>query len=606
LGRSIRPESDTRSPWLLNRRLSRRRLIAHARILVATGGLVQIAGCSPISFQPSTPVPDIEAVETPASVPEQPEPTPETTPVESPEPTPTPVATPIPEPVPQVLRLAGTFFDIESHDPTELPDCLANAMTSAGLVRLNDAFTIEPDWAIAWEPLADREGWRFRLRLNDDGIGDSSITAHDFAASWLHLLESDESPSGRALLADVENAAAFLREEVPASDVGIVAVDDWTLDVALTHRRETFPMVVSSPLLQLRSPVPESNSGDSSCGWSGPFAVSVFDDTLATLFHRDEYWNPEPPSMERIEFLAYTSGLALTEFGQGELDMIRLSGSDAIRIREDSTQPGTVIAAMPERLIGLVPDPDVPPFDDPAVRRILSLSIDRRRLELIVEGRVIPAARMFPIGMFPMLDDAAAGIVTRFSVDDAYEELGGSMYPNPSDWPVFGIDVPALDSTLDRIARDVAVQLRENLGIQVPIRVHDPEEYREGLLERRYALSWLDWSYPYADPASVYAELFPGWRSGSVRVPWQHAEYDELLLAADSMENPEARANAWAGCEGLVQEHGAIIPLVHPVEYFQVQSWVEGLPLDGRGRFVAGRSIGLDFSRRLSISERPD
>lgn len=587
------------------RRTSRRVLLQRAPLLLAIGGLLQVSGCSPISFQATTPVPDPEPVETPASVPEQPESTPETTPEPDPEPTPTPEVTLPVEPVQQVLRLAGTFLDPDRHDPARLPECLANAMTHSGLIRLGESFQLEPDWAVAWEPLPDSEGWRFRIRVNESAGGaDQPLTAHDFASSWLHILESGNNLAARSLLLDIENAAAFVRGEVSASDVGIVVVDDWTLDVAMTHRRETFPAVVSSPLL--RPDFHRDDGATAGCHWNGRYTVSIFDDVLATLIPNADYWNDDPPDLDRIEFLAYPSGLALTEFGHGELEILKLAGNDSVRLHEDPSYQSLVTAAMPERVIGLVPDPEVPPFDDPVVRRVISKIIDRRRLELIVEGRVIPAARMFPTGMFPLLDDAAAGIVALFDVDDAYAELANALYPDPSEWPAFGLDIPAMDGFLDRIARDVVSQIRENLGIQVPIRVHDPVEYQEGIVERAYPLSWFDWTYPYADPASVYAELIPGWRKDDDLIPWDNAEYDELLLAADAMELPEPRANAWAGCEGLLQEHGAVIPLVHPLEYFLVQPWVEGFPRDGRGRLITGVNIGFDPGRSVSIGERPD
>jgi oligopeptide transport system substrate-binding protein len=588
------------------RRTSRRALLQRAPLLIAIGGLLQVSGCSPITFQPSTPVPGPEPLETPASVPEQPDPTPVPTPDPAiPDPSPTPDV-PIPaEPVQQVLRVAGTFLDPDRRDPTELPECLSNAMTHAGLLSLDESFQLEPDWAVAWEPLTDQDGWRFRIRVNEPaGESDQPLTASDVASSWLHILESEADLPGRSLLLDVENAPEFLRGEVPVSDVGIVALDDWTLEVVMAHQRETFPAVVTSPYLWPFPPQNESTVNE--CHWNGRYTVSIFDEVLATLIPNTSYWNDDPPGLQRIEYLAYSPGMALTEFGHGDLDLVKLSGSEAVRLREDSAMESMVVAAMPERLIGLVPDPEVPPFDDPVVRRVISRVIDRRRLELIVEGRVIPAARMFPSGMFPLLDDAAAGIVAQFDVDDAYADLANALYPDPEEWPSFGLDIPALDGFFDRIARDVASQLRENLDIQVPIRVHDPDEYREGVLNREFPFSWLDWTYPYADPAAVYAELIPGWRSEGFRIPWNHAEYDELLLAAEAMESQESRANAWAGCEGLLQEHGAVIPLVHPVDYFLVQPWVEGLPRDGRDRLITGVATGFDFSRNVSIGERPD
>jgi ABC-type transport system substrate-binding protein len=328
------------------------------------------------------------------------------------------------------------------------------------------------------------------------------------------------------------------------------------------------------------------------------------DDDALSLEPNASYWGSQDPRLERIELTTLSPSLAIAEFRQGEIDLMRLSGTDVTRARDDITVSSLIMTAMPDRIIFLVPDVDVPPFDSVEVRRALSWMIDRRRLELIVEGRVIPAQRMFPPGMFPELDDAAAGLTAEFDVDAALEVLADTPLGDPEAWPSFGLDVPSGDSYLDRVARDVTLQLRENLGVQVPIRVHDPEEYAQGLRERRYPLAWMDWSYPYADPASVYGELFASWRDPDSPISWSDEEYDELIRVADTLTSAEERASAYAGCEGLLQEHGACIPLVHPVDFYLVQPWIEGLPRDGRGRLITGDRLGVRIASELTVNDR--
>ncbi len=478
-------------------------------------------------------------------------------------------------------------------------------MTLSGLVRLNEALEPEPDWAHSWEPLEDGAGWRFRIRVNTDGWGEAvPVTAHDFAEHWMALLDPESELPGAALLADIENADAYRRGEVGASEVGIDAPSDWILDIFLERFRETFPVVTAS--LPLRPPRPANANQVDDCQQNGGFREVGRTDFVLSLTTSENYWNLDGSELERIDLSIYSSGIALTEFGQAELDLMRLTGADVLRVRDDDSFSDAISEAQPQRVIMLVPNLEIPPFDRVEVRRALSLVVDRRRLELIVEGRVIPATRLLPPGMFSAFDDAAAGITADFDVDAAYEELRNTPYGSADEWPAIGIDIPATDGYLDRIARDVANQIRENLGIPVPIRVHDPAEYAEGLRERRYPLAWFDWSYPYADPASVYTELFASWRDFDRPVSWVDQEYDELLLAADTLSSSESRASAWAGCEGLLQERGACIPLVHPIDHYLVQPWLDGLPRDGRRRLIAGQLFGLDPMRRVRVLERAE
>jgi oligopeptide transport system substrate-binding protein len=578
-----------------------------ARMFTGIGVLATVSGCGPVSFAPDTPTP--EPVETPADIPDPPPtPQPAVTPDPDTTPTPEPEPTPTPEPVEQALRIAGTFLDPAHASVAVLPECLRNGLTTAGLTRINSAYELEQGWADSWEPLEDGLGWRFRISANTDGWSNGApVTAHDFAAHWRSVLdpETESAPSVAGLLGDISNALAYRRGEVSPVDVGINASNEWTLEVSLNHPRETFPFAVSALSLRPRNPADESD--EDTCLENGPYTVTeVVNDESLTLRPADGQWDQNAQTLDRLEFTTATPGVALTAFQQGEIDLIRLTGTDVVRVPEDPLISDMVDEAQPDRVVMLVPNIEIPPFDRPEIRRALSLIIDRRRLEVIVEGRLMPASRLFPAGMFPDLDDAAAGITVDFDVDAAYEELESQDVPDPADWPAFGLDIPSGIGYLDRVARDIASQFRENLDIQVPIRVHDPDEYAEGLREGRFALFWFEWRYLYPDPASTYLELFASWRGGESPISWTSAEYDELLIAADELVAGEERANAWAGCEGLLQEHGACIPVGHPRVFYLLQPWVDGLARDGRGRLIIGDSFGIDPTTGVEILERSE
>ena len=589
-------------------RLNRRSMLRKSATLLLGGGLIaSTPGCGPISFGPNTQ--DTQPVETPAAIPD-PEPTPEPDPTPEPglTPAPEPDPTPTPEPIEQVLRIAGTLLDVEHQGVTELPACPRNPLVTAGLTQPGEQFEIEPDWAADIEPLEEQDGWRFRIAVNSDGWSDGSpVTAQDFVRHWMSLLDPEDGadPEVVGLLGDVENALAYRRGEVAPGDVGITAVNDWTLEVRLERVRETFPAAVSAMALRPRAGSNRDSLDD--CLTNGHYTIDVQEDEDSlTVEPVEDPLLPNSTVLERVELTTMSPGIALTGFQQGDIHLVRLSGTDVIRVREDPLMGDMIREAQPDRIIMLLPNVEMPPFDQPEIRRALSRVIDRRRLELIVEGRISPASRLLPTGMFPDLDDAAAGITADFDVDAAYAELDDAGLGDTAEWPEFGLDIPSGMGFLDRVARDVATQFRENLDIRVPIRVHDPEEYAQGLRERRFSLAWFDWRYPYADPAATYLELFASRRPDGHPVSWSHPEYDGLLLAADEIVTAGQRASAWAGCEGLLQEHGACIPLVHPREFYLLQPWVEGIPQDGRDRLIIGDSLGLDLTRNVEILERPD
>jgi oligopeptide transport system substrate-binding protein len=572
-------------------------------------GLMQATGCSwgPMESPTATPRPEA----TPADIPDPPgTPIPVVTPLPLATPTPLPDPTPTPEPVRQAIRVARTFFTSEHFDPSELPACVQNTMTRAGLVRLAGNLTLEPGWAESWEPLEDRDGWRFRVRPNQGGWGEGvPVTAHDFAASWRRALSPDHGPLGEMLarlLFDIEFASEFHRGEASLDDLGIVVVDDWTLEIRLERERVSFPYVAASPALTNALAPADHEDEHDECWHNGLFSPETGDDRSLVLTRNRHHWSADHPVLDRIELTTLSASQALSEFRQEAVDLMLLTGSDATRVRQDEFIGNRVRAAMPQRIVMLAPNVEFPPFDSPEVRRAMSEAIDRRRLELIVEGRAIPATRLFPAGMFLELDDASGGLEAVFDVDAAYGRLAGTRYNDPAEWPSFGLDVPTGENYLARIARDVAMQIRENFGIQIPVRFHDADEYAEGLAEHRYPLAWIDWTYQYADPACAYADLFGSWRQPGRPVTWSDPDYDDLVRASDTLPGRTERASAYAGCEGLLREQGAYIPLVHPVNYFLVQPTLDGLPFDSRGRLITGESIGVDIAAGMMVRDWPE
>ena len=565
---------------------------------LAGGGL--LAACDWVL--PESPAPTPVPVETPADIPDDPSPTPIATPEPAQTPTPVPEPSPTPEPVEQVLRVAhGAALPADLLDRYTDADCPLGTAVRSGLTRITNELELEPDWAIEWATLTEEAGWRFRIRENADGWGEGvPLTALDFARAWRRVLQPENSNPFTWLLADIELAGAYAAGEVGDDELGIDVVDDWTLDVRLSRSRVSFPVLAATRLL---APVPPDDLDP--CIDNGLFRFDGQANERITLVPNEFHWEFGDSEVARLELVDDSDVHVVNEFRFANLDLVRVHNNDVPRVRSDDAVADRMRAATPGSLICLIPQVSHPPFNDPAVRRAISKVIDRRRLELIVEGRLAAAYRFFPGGLFPELDDALAGEGADFNVDEAYDEIAQSLYPIPAEWPRFGLDIPSTNTYQDRIARDIAAQLNENLDITVPVRVHDPERHEEGLRQGEFALTWLEWTYRYADPASGYGELFPGDRAASDVIDWQDPDYDELAELADSLDNPAARAQAYARCEEMLLEEGVYVPIAHPVSYFLVQSWISGLPYDDSGRLIPPGQFGTHLSSRVSVIERP-
>lgn len=124
------------------------------------------------------------------------------------------------------------------------------------------------------------------MSLKDTTWTDSRrVSADDFVYSWKRLLSADFSSSAASLLYDVKNAVEAKRGDVSVDDVGLAAVDTYTIQVIFNYDVDVDQFLrkcASIALVPLREDIvtksPESWSKKStSMVANGPFAIKGLD-----------------------------------------------------------------------------------------------------------------------------------------------------------------------------------------------------------------------------------------------------------------------------------------------------------------------------------------
>lgn len=106
---------------------------------------------------------------------------------------------------------------------------------------------VVPDIAERWEPNADASVWTFYLRKNSYWSNGDPVTAHDYEWSWKRQLDPATAAPYAGFLYDIKNAEAFNTQQpgVTRDDVGVKALDDYTLQVTLEGPRGYFPILAT-------------------------------------------------------------------------------------------------------------------------------------------------------------------------------------------------------------------------------------------------------------------------------------------------------------------------------------------------------------------------
>ena len=107
------------------------------------------------------------------------------------------------------------------------------------------------------------------------------VSADDFIYSWKRLLSSDFSSSAASLLYDIKNAKAAKSGDVSVDDIGLAAVDTYTIEVRFDHDIDVDQFLRNCASIAL-VPLREDVVSKSAASWSkkstsmvanGPFAV---------------------------------------------------------------------------------------------------------------------------------------------------------------------------------------------------------------------------------------------------------------------------------------------------------------------------------------------
>src|SRR5258705_197136 len=149
----------------------------------------------------------------------------------------------------QVLRYGGGgWFQNEpsSHDFNKDLYCSGVPALFAGLMVFNADFVSVPWMATKVDGNKDGSVWTFTIRKDSRWSDNSPVSARDFEWAWKRQLDPATAAPYASFLYDLKNGEAYNKKQLTdASQVGVLAKDDWTLKVTLEGPRGYFPVLAA-------------------------------------------------------------------------------------------------------------------------------------------------------------------------------------------------------------------------------------------------------------------------------------------------------------------------------------------------------------------------
>lgn len=480
-------------------------------------------------------------------------------------------------------------MDAVTDDDLVIVDALFDALTS-----YDPGLSIVPAAAVSWSADEEQRIWTFRLRdgarfhpepQRPDEPG-RPVTAPDFKFAWERAVAEGAAGFHLELVEGYEDLAEGAATELS----GVEAPDDLTLAVRLTEPLSTFPAVVAHPTL---APVPralweadERAFRDQPVG-NGPFrAAESWVRGQFIRAQRSPDWRNgrEPARLDEVLFQFADPDSAYVAFQQGRLQVSSLP-QDAVaravgqygRSADGYRGPGVLLGET-ATLYFLGFNVTSPPFDDPEVRRAVSLAIDRAAIVAALgEGLAVADSLLAP-----SLPNGGAGTCEACVHDPerAREILEERGVQRLRLW--FNRDGGHLP-----VARLIREQLAE-IGVVLEFQAQAPDlaTYLAELADGHPGLFRFGWEPEHPVLDELLHPLFHSSQIGRRNyMRYAQADVDELIEEARAAPGALRRVFLSRRAEDLILNRDqAIVPIMRYRNMQVVDEQVEGYRLDAMGR----------------------
>ena len=413
-----------------------------------------------------------------------------------------------------------------------------------------------PGVASDWES-EDNVTWTFDLREDYTFHNGDAVTAESFVDAFNWTVDPDNAQANAEYYENFLGFDAVAEGETDELE-GVTALDEHTLEIELAEPFGQLPHMLS---LVGFSPLPEVAYEDMDAFESAPVGNGRYEmdgewvHDQEIVMSRYEDWPGDDPGLaQRVEWRIYSDvATAYLDVQAGELDILEQAPPEQIPNMEadfgenqNSFETGTLtFLGMPTYL---------DEYEDPDVRRALSMAIDREEIiDNIFDGQMTPARSILPPVLPAGREDACE--YCEFDPDAAaelYDEADG-----PSEITLYLNSGAGHEDWMEAVAN----QWQQHLGVEdVSYESLEFAQYLDDLDEENapgpYRLGWT-LSYP-----SAQESLEPMYSSTASRnnTGYGSDEVDRLITEANAADAEDADP-AYQAAEDILVEDLPVIPM---------------------------------------------
>jgi len=463
-----------------------------------------------------------------------------------------------------------------------------------GLTHLNEInAAVEPGMTTDWTISEDGLVYTFNLLQNVpwvrynaetgavEEVADESgavryVTANDFITGITRTLDPATGGDYAYVLAPyIVNGAEFNAGEAAAEDLGIRAVDDWTLEITAPEAVGFAINIYGLWMARAQASWMLDEFGDS---WVeaenrqsyGPFAMKSWNHDQDITLIKNPFWPgtdavPQP-ALDEVVFRLLDDTAQFAEYQAGTMQAAVPPSAEIDRIKADTVLSEQYYAGFDSCSLYYGFNWEKAPFDNVNIRKAFSLAIDRDSVvnDVTRDGRI--ASRWYSrpgITGAPTLENNP-DLGVSFDPDGAKAALEAGLadlgLSSAADLPPITLGFGDTEYN-NLVAQAVQQMWAETLGVDVQLSAMETTTYFDVIEVDAPQIFRAAWCMDYPDANNF---LYETTRSDSPNnyTNWSNAEFDALVDEARVSTDQAARAEMYARAEEiLVAEDYALAPI---------------------------------------------
>ncbi|MGK0599586.1 oligopeptide ABC transporter substrate-binding protein OppA [Yokenella regensburgei] len=476
--------------------------------------------------------------------------------------------------------------EVQSLDPHKIegvPESNINRDLFEGLVETGADGQPVAGVAESWDN-KDFKVWTFHLRKDAKWSDGSPVTAQDFVYSWQRLADPKTASPYESYLqyGHIANIDEIIAGKKPATDLGVKAIGDHTLEVTLS---EPVPYFYKLLVHSSMSPVPKAAIEKYGEKWTQPANIVsngayklkdwVVNERIV-LERNPNYWDNAKTVINQVTYLPISSEITdVNRYRSGEIDMTYNNMPIELFQKLKKEIPNEVHVDPYLCTYYYEINNQKAPFTDERVRAALKLGMDRD----IIVNKVKNQGDLPAYGFTPPYTDGAKLTEPewfKWSQDkrnaEAKKLLAEAGYT--ADKP---LTFSLLYNTSDlhkKLAIAAASIWKKNLGVNVKLENQEWKTFLDTRHQGNFDVARAAWCADYNEPTSFLNMLLSD--SSNNTVHYKSAAFDKILADALQVTSEAQRTELYNKAEMQLDKDSAIVPVFYYVNARLVKPWVGG------------------------------